>query len=149
MNEKIKYIIFSIILCIGLSSCCTTKSANDVIGTNQRDFGKLESTVDELTDTIDRSDEQLELIKRTSEELERTSNRLEDTVNSLTTTIDNTQEGINTITRTSENIDDSIERLIYLFGQYESIVTDLLSEITRIRDEAQTQSKDNPNIGNN
>ena len=55
-------------------------------------------------------------------------------------------ERIANILKTSRGIADGIERIEYLFGKYESEVKRLLSEIDRIRIEAENTSENN-NVG--
>lgn len=73
--------------------------------------------------------------------------RLEGTVTELDRTVNDSRERIGNIIETSRGIEDGIERLEYLFNEYEREVERLLDEIDRIRTEVESQSKtDNDGI---
>lgn len=69
--------------------------------------------------------------------------RLEATVAALDGTVADSREQIANIIKTSRGITDGVERVEYLFTQYESEVERILYEIDRIRDEAQIPAEDN------
>lgn len=69
--------------------------------------------------------------------------RLEATVAALDGTVTDSRERIANIIKTSRGITDGVERVEYLFTQYESEVERILDEIDRIRDEAQIPAEDN------
>ena len=71
--------------------------------------------------------------------------RLEATVAALDGTVADSRERIANIIKTSRSITDGVERVEYLFAQYESEVERILGEIDRIRDEAQIPAEDNSN----
>lgn len=73
--------------------------------------------------------------------------RLEATVKALDGAVAGSRERIAGIIETSRGIADGVERLEYLFGQYESEVGRILAEVDRIRDEAQIQSESDSNGG--
>lgn len=75
--------------------------------------------------------------------------RLEATVSALDGTVADSRERIANIIKTSRGITDGVERVEYLFTQYESEVERILDEIDRIRDEAQIPAEDNNSGGNN
>ena len=68
--------------------------------------------------------------------------RLE-TVTALDGTVADSRERIANIIKTSRGITDGVERVEYLFEQYESEVERILGEIERIRDEAQNPGENN------
>lgn len=72
--------------------------------------------------------------------------KLEATVKALDGTVSDSRERIANIIKTSRGIADGIERIEYLFGKYESEVKRLLSEIDRIRIEAENTGENN-NVG--
>ena len=76
--------------------------------------------------------------------------RLEATVTALNGTVADSRERIANIIKTSRGITDGVERIEYLFEQYESEVERILGEIERIlgeieriRDEAQNPGENN------
>lgn len=69
--------------------------------------------------------------------------RLEATVTALDGTVADSRERIANIIKTSREITDGVERIEYLFEQYESEVERILGEIERIRDEAQNPGENN------
>lgn len=69
--------------------------------------------------------------------------RLEATVTALDGTVADSRERIANIIKTSRGITDGVERVEYLFEQYESEVERILGEIERIRDEAQNPGENN------
>ena len=73
----------------------------------------------------------------------RAAGRLEGTVKELDRTITDSRERIGIVVRASERITDGIDRLEYLFGEYEQEVGRLLDEIDRIRGEAESKGSDN------
>ena len=75
--------------------------------------------------------------------------KLEATVAALDGTVADSRERIANIIKTSRGITDGVERVEYLFTQYESEVERILGEIDRIRDEAQIPAEDNNSGGNN
>lgn len=70
-----------------------------------------------------------ELVERHSRNL----GRIEGTANALADTIADSRERLEIITRAGERIGDGIDRLDYLFGEYEREVGRLLDEIDRLR----------------
>ena len=78
----------------------------------------------------------------------RTVGQLEATVAALDGTVSSSRERIETIIATSRNIADGIERVEYLFNQYENETNRLLNEIDRIRNEIEVQSENNSDSGN-
>ena len=79
----------------------------------------------------------------------RTAGKLEATISALDGTVNSSRERIARIIKTSRNITDVIERIEYLFQQYESEVDRLLNEIDAIRNKAEIQSKNNMDRGGN
>lgn len=73
----------------------------------------------------------------------RATGQLEATVKALDGTVTNSRERIADIIEKSRGIADGIERVEYLFNEYEREVKRLLNEIDRIRNEAEIQGKDN------
>ena len=71
----------------------------------------------------------------------RAAGRLESTVEELDGTIENSRERIELVTRASEKIESGIDRLEYLFSEYEREVSKLLAEIDRIRGEIKAEGK--------
>lgn len=67
--------------------------------------------------------------------------RLEATIAELDRTVASSRKRIENIIGTGRNIEDGIERLEYLFEQYESEVGRLLSEIDRIRNETEESAE--------
>lgn len=68
---------------------------------------------------------------------------LEATVTALDGTVADSRERIANIIKTSRGITDGVERVEFLFEQYESEVERILGEIERIRDEAQNPGENN------
>lgn len=110
-NGKKKVILYiCLIFCIiVLSSCCSTKSKDEY----------------HTTDII--AGNSLAVGK------------LEATVAALDGTITDSRERIGNVIETSRNIANGIERIEYLFNEYELEVSRLLKEIERIRSEAEIQ----------
>jgi ABC-type transporter Mla subunit MlaD len=79
----------------------------------------------------------------------RASGKIEATITALDGTVTNSRDRIANIIETSRGITDGVERVEYLFNEYESEVERLLNEIDRIRNEAEIQSEDNSNSGGN
>lgn len=79
----------------------------------------------------------------------RTTGKLEATITALDGTVTNSRERIANIIETSRGITDAVDRVEFLFNEYESEVERLLNEIDRIRNEAEIQSEDNSNSGGN
>ena len=79
----------------------------------------------------------------------RATGKLEATITALDGTVTNSRERIANIIETSRGITDGVERVEYLFNEYESEVERLLDEIDRIRNEAEIQGKDNNDSGDN
>lgn len=109
---------FIIILCIfSISGCQSNRNA---------------ITEGDITESIignQRADAKLEVISTDLTELHRSSiSRVE------------------TIREQSKRIGDITDRLIYLFGAYESEVNRLLNEVDRIRNEAKTKNEDSNDI---
>ncbi len=75
--------------------------------------------------------------------------RLEATVAALDGTVADSRERIANIIETSRGITDGVERVDYLFNEYESEVERLLDEIDRIRNEAEIQGENNNDSGDN
>ena len=73
----------------------------------------------------------------------RAAGKLEATISALDGTVNSSRERIARIIKTSRNITDGVDRIEYLFGQYESEVDRLLNEIDTIRNKAEIQSKNN------
>ena len=73
----------------------------------------------------------------------RAAGKLEATISALDGTVNNSRERIARIIKTSRNITDGVDRIEYLFGQYEAEVDRLLNEIDTIRNKAEIQSKNN------
>lgn len=71
----------------------------------------------------------------------RAAGRLEGTVKELDRTITDSRERIGIVVRASERIADGVDRLEYLFGEYEQEVGRLLDEIDRIRNEAESEGE--------
>lgn len=67
--------------------------------------------------------------------------RLEATVAELDGTVADSRARIASIIKTSRNIADGVERIEFLFGQYESEIERILREIDRIRNETEIQSE--------
>ncbi len=74
--------------------------------------------------------------------------QLEATITELDRTTASSRERIEAIIGTSRNIENGIERVEYLFGQYESEVNRLLNEIDTIREQIELQSEDNKDSDN-
>ena len=74
----------------------------------------------------------------------RAAGRLEGTVKELDRTVENSRERIGIVVRASERLESGVDRLEYLFGEYEQEVGRLLDEIDRIRGEAEGEGTDNP-----
>lgn len=75
--------------------------------------------------------------------------KLEATITALDGAVSDSKERIANVIETSRSITDGIERVEYLFNEYESEVERLLDEIDRIRNEAEIQGKDNNDSGDN
>ncbi|MGI5075943.1 hypothetical protein E4N71_11065 [Treponema vincentii] len=73
----------------------------------------------------------------------RAAGKLEATISALDGTVNNSRERIARIIKTSRNITDGVDRIEYLFGQYEAEVDRLLNEIDTIRNKAEIQGKNN------
>ena len=73
----------------------------------------------------------------------RATGKLEATITALDGTVADSRERIANIFKTSRGITDGVERIEYLFEQYESEVERILGEIERIRDEAQNPGENN------
>lgn len=71
----------------------------------------------------------------------RAVGQLEATVTELDRTITDSRERIGIVARAGERIKDGIDRLEYLFGEYEQEVGRLLDEIDRIRNEAESEGE--------
>ena len=71
----------------------------------------------------------------------RATGQLEATVKALDGTVTNSRERIADIIEKSRGIADGIERVEYLFNEYEREVERLLNEIDRIRNETESQGK--------
>lgn len=71
----------------------------------------------------------------------RATGKLEATVQALDGTVANSRERIANIIETSRGIADGVERVEYLFNEYEREVEQLLKEIDRIRNEAEFQGE--------
>lgn len=78
----------------------------------------------------------------------RASGQLEATITELDGTVNDSRDRIANIIETSRNIEDGIDRLEYLFIEYESEVYRILDEIDRIRAEIKIQSENNIDSGN-
>lgn len=79
----------------------------------------------------------------------RAAGKLEATISALDGTVNSSRERIARIIKTSRNITDGVDRIEYLFKQYESEVDRLLNEIDAIRNKAGIQSKNNMDRGGN
>lgn len=73
--------------------------------------------------------------------------RLEATVAALDGTVADSRARIASIIKTSRNIADGVERIEFLFCQYESEIERILREIDRIRNETEIQSENYNNSG--
>lgn len=71
----------------------------------------------------------------------RATGKLETTVTELDRATADSRERIRNALTTSRNIEDGIERIEYLFEQYEFEVGKLQDEIDRIRDEIKGETK--------
>lgn len=69
--------------------------------------------------------------------------KLEATVAELDRATADSRERITNIIETSRGITDGVERVEYLFGQYEREVERLLNEVDRIRKEAENKGENN------
>lgn len=67
---------------------------------------------------------------------------LEATITALDGAVSDSRERIANVIETSRSITDGIERVEYLFNEYESEVNRLLNDIDRIRIETQKSSED-------
>lgn len=67
---------------------------------------------------------------------------LEATITALDGAVSDSKERIANVIETSRSITDGIERVEYLFNEYESEVNRLLNDIDRIRIETQKSSED-------
>ena len=72
----------------------------------------------------------------------RAVQQLENTVTALNEVLGRSSERIDSIREQSLGITDGIEKLEYLFGQYEREVIELLKEIEQLRTEVEIKSKD-------
>lgn len=79
----------------------------------------------------------------------RAAGKLEATISALDGTVNSSRERIAHIIKTSRNITDGVDRIEYLFRQYEAEVDRLLNEIDAIRNKAEIQSKNNMDRGGN
>ena len=79
----------------------------------------------------------------------RATGKLEATITALDGTVTSSRERIANIIETSRGIADGIERVEYLFNEYESEVERLLDEIDRIRNEAEIQGENNNDSSGN
>lgn len=79
----------------------------------------------------------------------RAAGKLEATISALDGTVNSSRERIAHIIKTSRNITDGVDRIEYLFRQYEAEVDRLLNEIDAIRNKAEIQSKNNMDRGSN
>ena len=79
----------------------------------------------------------------------RATGKLEATISALDGTVNSSRERIAHIIKTSRNITDGVDRIEYLFRQYEAEVDRLLNEIDAIRNKAEIQSKNNMDRGSN
>lgn len=77
----------------------------------------------------------------------RAVGRLESTVAALDRTTSDSRERIANIIATSRGITDGVERVEYLFNQYEHEVERLLDEIDAVRRKAAIPGEDNKNSG--
>ena len=73
--------------------------------------------------------------------------RLEGTICSLDTILDDSTNRINSITEASRDITDGIDRLEYLFTEYERETSRLREEIDNLKRELETAKEDSNNIG--
>lgn len=73
----------------------------------------------------------------------RATGKLEATVAELDRATADSRERITNIIETSRGITDGVERVEYLFGQYEREVERLLNEVDRIRKEAENKGENN------
>ncbi|MBQ2553000.1 MAG: hypothetical protein II563_09180, partial [Treponema sp.] len=73
----------------------------------------------------------------------RATGQLEATVKALDGTVTNSRERIADIIEKSRGIADGIERVEYLFNEYEREVERVLGEIDRIRNETEIHVKEN------
>lgn len=73
---------------------------------------------------------------------QRAAGRAEMAVESLANAVDASRERLGNVARTGEGIASGIERLEYLFGEYEREVDRLLREIERIRAEIEISLED-------
>ena len=79
----------------------------------------------------------------------RATGKLEATISALDGTVNSSRERIARIIKTSRNITDGVDRIEYLFRQYEAEVDRLLNEIDAIRNKAGIQSKNNMDCNSN
>ncbi len=114
--------IFKVILCFNLLSFLFSACC-----TNR-------NVADNASDVIDRNS--------------HAAGQLEATVAALDTTVSSSRERIENIISTSRNIADGIERVEYLFGQYENEVDRLLNEIDGIRSKIEIESENNTDSSN-
>lgn len=77
----------------------------------------------------------------------RATGKLEATITALDGTVTNSRERIANIIETSRGITDGVERVEYLFNQYEHEVERLLDEIDAVRRKAAIPGEDNKNSG--
>ena len=83
-KSKVVYFVVSVVLCM-LSSCFITGCATtglqrkdtELIATNSRNIGRVESTAENLGELVGRSQERLEIVRRASERIGETTERLD------------------------------------------------------------------------
>lgn len=80
---------------------------------------------------------------------QRSVGRIENAVDFLERTIEDSRGRITSAIESSESIADGIERLEYLFGQYELEVEQLRKEIERLRVLLKEETNGNSNLDNN
>ena len=71
----------------------------------------------------------------------RAAGKLEATISALDGTVNRSRKRIANVIETSRNITDGVDRIEYLFGQYEAEVDRLLNEIDTIRNKAEFRAK--------
>lgn len=79
----------------------------------------------------------------------RAAGKLEATISALDGTVNRSRKRIANVIETSRGITDGVDRIEYLFKQYESEVDRLLNEIDAIRNKVEIQSKNNMGRGGN
>lgn len=141
-EKNIRYIIFINILCFSIicASCISTKTNTEpTILEYQRRISELENTNKELTRRIDSATNRLSSITGNlsgiTDELGEFSNR--------------STERIEDIRGRASKISDSIDRVIYLFGEYESEVDRLLKEIGNLQIQIKNINEDSSDTGDN